>query len=249
MVYPLSPEYDGPMSFAPGSSDTSSTSTAGVNPGSHIDPDDPAIIQLLTVLLAGEYAAFYRLIEESAMAPDVRSRIAIARMAASEIRHFDTLAERVGAHGIDPAAAVERYRSVFDQYHRATTPKTWNEALVKAYVGDGLAADFYRELAGVLPEGPQAIVAEVMSETASSEFAREQINEAIRRDPALRSPLTLWGRRLLGEAITHAQWVLAAEESVTDLLFSGATSLQGVATFFDSVADSHTRRMADLGLG
>ncbi len=254
MVNPHEPEYDVPMSFAPGSSETSSGPISkgpisSDSASSNIDPDDPAIIQLLAVLLAGEYAAFYRLIEESAMAPDVPSRIAIARMAASEIGHFDTLAERVGAHGIDPAQAVQQYGPVFDQYHRSTTPKTWYEALVKAYVGDGLAADFYRELAGVLPEGPQAIVAEVMSETASSEFAREQVNDAIRRDPALRSPLTLWGRRLLGEAITHAQWVLAAEESVTDLLFSGATSLQGVAHFFDSVADSHTRRMADLGLG
>ena len=55
--------------------------------------------------------------------------------------------------------------------------------------------------------------------------------------------------RLLGEAITHAQWVLAAEEEVTDLLFAGATSLQGVANFFDSVANKHAQRMADLGLG
>uniref|UniRef100_UPI003D8E3CD6 ferritin-like fold-containing protein n=1 Tax=Gordonia sp. B7-2 TaxID=3420932 RepID=UPI003D8E3CD6 len=216
---------------------------------SDIDPDHPALTKLFAVLLAGEFAAFYRLIDESAMAPDVESRISIARMAASEIGHFDQLAERVGAAGIDAAAAVRRYRSVFDQYHRVTTPKTWLEALVKAYVGDGLAADFYNELAGVLPPQARDLVADVMAETANSQFAREQVRAAVDADPNLASPLTLWGRRLLGEAITHAQWVLAAEEEVTDLLFEGATSLQGVANFFDSVAEKHAQRMADLGLG
>ncbi|GAC66619.1 hypothetical protein GS4_03_00670 [Gordonia soli NBRC 108243] len=211
--------------------------------------EDPAIAKLFAVLLAGEYAAFYRLIDESRMAPDVPSGIAIARMAASEIQHFDHLAARLEGTDIDVADAVTRYRSVFDQYHRATTPKTWYEALVKAYVGDGLASDFYSELAGALPESAQAVVAEVMSQTGSSAFAREQVRAAVAADPSLKSPLTLWGRRLLGEAITHAQWVLAAEEEVTDLLFEGATSLQGVAKFFDAVAELHATRMSDLGLG
>lgn len=205
--------------------------------------------KLFAVLLAGEYAAFYRLIEESKMAPDVASQIAIARMAASEIGHFDVLAAQVTARGVDPTASVERYRSVFDQYHRATTPKTWYEALVKAYVGDGLAADFYTELSGVLPGDAQAVVAQVMAQTSSSRFAREQVAAAVARDPALKSPLTLWGRRLLGEAITHSQWVLAAEEEVTDLLFAEAASLQGVASFFDAIAAEHAKRMSELGLG
>lgn len=205
--------------------------------------------KLFAVLLAGEYEAFYRLIDESKMAPDVASRIAIARMAASEIGHFDLLAEQVSARGLVPSESVERYRSVFDQYHRATTPKTWYEALVKAYVGDGLAADFYREMAGVLPAEAQAVIEQVMGTTASSRFAREQVSKAVARDPRLKSPLTLWGRRLLGEAITHAQWVLAAEEEVTDLLFAEAASLQGVAGFFDAIAAEHAKRMSDLGLG
>lgn len=210
---------------------------------------DSAIGKLFAVLLAGEFAAFHRLIEESAMAPDVPSRIAIARMAASEVGHFDRLAERVEAMtGLGAAEAVERYRSVFDQYHRATTPKTWYEALVKAYVGDGLAADFYAELSDMLPSDSQAVMAEVMSETANSQFARDQVRAAVEADPSIKSALVLWGRRLLGEAITHAQWVLAAEEEVTDLLFAGASSLTGVAGFFDVVAGKHADRMADLGL-
>lgn len=229
---------------------TSAPDSSEHAPVAAIETQDSAIGKLFAVLLAGEYAAFYRLVEEASMAPDVPSRIAVARMAASEMRHFDRLAERVDAMtGLDAATAVERYRSVFDQYHRATNPKTWHEALVKAYVGDGLAADFYAELSHMLPPDAQEVMADVMAETGNSEFAREHVRAAVDADPSARSALVLWGRRLLGEAITHAQWILAAEDEVTDLLFASASSLTGVAQFFDAVAARHAERMADLGLG
>ena len=34
----------------------------------------------------------------------------------------------------------------FDAFHERTKPKGWLEGLVKAYVGDGIAKDFYREM-------------------------------------------------------------------------------------------------------
>lgn len=209
---------------------------------------ETGITKLFAVLLAGEYAAYTRLIAESAMAPDIASRVAIARMASAEMAHFDLLAEQLAQRGGDELAAINDYVDIFDRYHGSTNPKTWYEAMVKAYVGDGLAADFYTELAHVLPDGPRAVIATVMSETGNSAFARDQIRRKVEAEPTLRGPLTLWGRRLLGEAITHAQWVLAAEEDVTDLLFQGTGDLQVVSSFFDSVSDRHARRMAELGL-
>lgn len=210
---------------------------------------DRGITKLFAVLLAGEYAAYTRLISESAMAPDVGSRIAIARMASAEMGHFDVLAEQLCARGGDPVTAIEDYVDVFDRYHGSTNPKTWYEAMIKAYVGDGLAADFYVELADMLPAGPREVVAGVMAETANSAFARQQVRDYVEANPQMRGRLTLWGRRLLGEAITHAQWVLAAEDEVTDLLFQGSGDLQAVSRFFDSITDRHAERMTELGLG
>ncbi len=72
---------------------------------------------------------------------------------------------------------------------------------------------------------------------------------AVAADPDLTSPLRLWGRRLLGEAITQAQHVLASEEALTDVLFSEAADLGRVSAFFESIQDRHAARMRELDLG
>ena len=45
----------------------------------------------------------------------------------------------------------------FDAFHARTAPADWLEGLVKAYVGDGLAADFYREIAAFLDADTRTI--------------------------------------------------------------------------------------------
>jgi hypothetical protein len=58
----------------------------------------------------------------------------------------------------------------------------------------------------------------------------------------------LWGRRLLGEAITQAQFVLAQREDLTDLVISASGDLNGVVALFDGMQAKHAERMAILGL-
>lgn len=207
-----------------------------------------AVTKLYEVLLAGEFAACYRLIEESAMAPTTADRVAIARLIAAEMGHFEVLSEQIRVGGGDPEAAVASHTGVFDEYHRVTMPTSWLEVLVKMHVGDGLAADFYAEMADVLPEEVRPTMKSVMAETGSSQFAVDGVRAAVAADPAIASPLVLWGRRLLGEAITHMQWVLAEEEEVMALLFDGTATLNNAAGFFDNMAARHTQRMADLSL-
>lgn len=211
--------------------------------------DNPGITELFSLLAAGELAAFYRLTEEAGMAPTMSGRVAIASMAASEMRHFDVLRDELSERGVDVIPALERYEPVLAQYHRSTVPNSWLEALIKAFIGDGLAADFYLEVADVLPAEAKHIVQVVMAETGSSQFAIEEVRAAISADPSIKAPLTLWARRLLGEAITQAQHVLAAREELADLLFTGGTAnLNRLSEFFDSIQRRHDARMRELGL-
>lgn len=207
-----------------------------------------AVNKLYEVLLAGEFAACNRLIQESSMAPTAADQLAIMRLIAAEMGHFEVLAEQLRVGGGDPDAAVASHAKVFDEYHRVTMPTSWLEVLVKMYVGDGLAADFYVEMADVMPAEVQPVMKQVMAETGSSRFAVDGVRAAVAADPAVAAPLALWGRRLLGEAITHMQWVLAEEEDVMAMLFDGTATLNNAADFFENMAARHSQRMTELAL-
>lgn len=217
-------------------------------PNTPATPEDRAVATLYEIFLAGEYAAVQRLIEESAMAPTTADRVNVMRMLGSEIDHFDVLAQQVSAVGEVVDRAVARHVGVFEKYHRVTTPSNWLEVLVKLYIGDAMVADFFAEVGQTMPEPARGVISGVMAHTVSSDWARDEVRAAVRADPAVAAPLALWGRRLLGEAITHMQWVLAEDDAVTDLLFAGTGSLTNAAAFFDTMAQRHSERMAAMGL-
>lgn len=214
-----------------------------------ITAEHPGVSALFAVLAYGELAAFERLAKEAEMAPDLRGRIAVSSMAAVQMRNFELLETELDRRGQDVATATAPFAPVITRYHERTTPRNWNESLVKAYIGDGLAADFYSEVARALPAEPAAVVSAVLSDTRESDFAVERVRAAVTANPALRSPLTLWGRRLLSEAITQAQEVLATRDELAALLFQHSGDLPGVAQFFESLQTRHAERMATLGLG
>ena len=143
---------------------------------------------------------------------------------------------------------MTRYASALENYHRLTTPSTWLEALVKTYVGDALAADFYLEIADVLPDEVADVVRAVLSETGHSQFVVAEVQAAVTTSGRQRSRLALWSRRLLGEAITQAQYVLADHDELVDLVVTSGEGLSQVTEFFDRLQRTHASRMQQLGL-
>ena len=139
-----------------------------VTPGVSID--HPGVTELFALLAYGEVAAFYRLTDEARMAPNLAGRINMASMAAAEMNHYEVLREALERRGVDVVRAMTKYAPALENYHRLTTPSTWLEALVKTYVGDALAADFYladrrcvaaearrRGARGAVGDGPLAV--------------------------------------------------------------------------------------------
>jgi hypothetical protein len=200
-----------------------------------VGADHPGINELFTLLAYGEVAAFYRLTEEARMAPDLRGRINMARMAAAEMAHYELL------------PAMTRYAPALEQYHRLTTPSTWLEALVKTYVGDAMAADLYLAIAGSLPPDIADVVRSVLAETVHSQFVVAEVVSAVTSSGRQRSRLALWSRRLLGEAITQAQYVLADHDELVDLVLASG-GLGQVSDLFDRVQRTHDERMRQLRL-
>jgi len=213
-----------------------------------VSADHPGVTELFALLAYGEVAAFYRLTEEARMAPNLAGRINMASMAAAEMNHYELLRDALEKRGVDVVPAMTKYASALENYHRLTTPSTWLEALVKTYVGDALAADFYLQIADALPDEAADVVRGVLSETGHSQFVVAEVKAAVTASDKQRHRLALWSRRLLGEAITQAQFVLADRDELVDLVMSSGEGLGQLTEFFERLQNTHQTRMRELGL-
>jgi tRNA-(MS[2]IO[6]A)-hydroxylase (MiaE)-like len=211
-----------------------------------------AVVDLLGVLAYGELTAFSRLAADAELAPTLEDKAALARQAVREFRHYELLEDRLRQLGADVRAAMQPFVVAVDDFHDRTRPSSWLEGLVKAYVGDGIATDFYREVAAYLDEGTRGLVEEVLADTGQAEFAVRAVRAATDRDPAASGRLALWGRRLVGEALSQAQRVAAERDALSSLLIgSGSRSgadLAEVGRMFARLTEAHLRRMERLGL-
>lgn len=208
---------------------------------------DAAVTDLLALLAYGELSAFERLAADAGLAPSIADAAALGAMAVAEFGHFCRLRDALAELGTDPQAAMAPFSAVVDEFHRNTAPSDWLEGLVKAYVGDGIAADFYREIAVTLRPEVATLVTEVLADTGHAAFAVEHVRTAISADPTLAGRLALWARRLVGEALTQAQRVAADREPLARLV-GGVGDLAEVARMLARLTDAHTARMAALGL-
>ncbi len=216
--------------------------------GPGVSVEHPGVNELFAVLAYGEVAAFYRLTEEARMAPNLRGRINMASMAAAEMSHYELLRDALERRNVDVVPMMTKYAAVLEDYHQLTTPSTWLEALVKTYIGDALAADFYLQIADALPDEIADVVRAVLSETGHSQFVVAEVQAAVKASDRQRHRLALWSRRLLGEAITQAQYVLAEHDELVDLVMSTGGGLSQIAEFFERLQRTHSARMQELGL-
>jgi hypothetical protein len=210
-----------------------------------------AVVDLLGALAYGELAAFERLAEDAKLAPTLGDKAELAKMASAEFGHFERLRDRLAGIGEDPTRAMEPFAAALDGFHRQTAPCDWLEGLVKAYVGDAIASDFYREVAARLDTQTRSLVLAVLDDTGHASFAVEKVRAAIDADPRLGGRLALWARRLMGEALSQAQRVVADRDALSTMLVGGVADgfdLAEVGRMFTRITEAHTKRMAALGL-
>jgi hypothetical protein len=74
------------------------------------------------------------------------------------------------------------------------------------------------------------------------------VRDVIRTDGRATGKLSLWGRRLLGEALSQGQSVAVEREALTGLLVGGGADLTDIGQMFTRLTDRHRQRMARLGL-
>ncbi len=211
-----------------------------------------AVVDLLGALAYGELTAFSRLAADADLAPNQPAKAALARVAVAAFQHYEVLTGRLREMGADPDAAMGPFIAPIDQFHDRTKPGSWLEGLVKAFVGDGIATDFYREISAYVDPSTQTLVRSVLQDEGQAEFAVRTVREAIKLDPSVGGRLALWGRRLVGEALSQSQRVAVERDALASLLVGRhdrpGADLAELGRMFVRLTDEHTRRMGKLGL-
>jgi hypothetical protein len=209
------------------------------------------LTDLFGLLAYAELVAFFNLSGDAALASTLEDKAALGEMAVAEFGHFRALRGELTRMGAVPEQAMQPFVAPLNSFHARTAPADWLEGLVKAYVGDGIAADFYRAIAEVLEPDARALVKEVLADTGHAEFVTARVRAAIEEDPTVAGRLALWARRLVGEALAQAHLVAAERPALARLVVgaAGASGGQGdIGRMFADLIDAHDERLAALGL-
>ena len=186
------------------------------------------MLDLLGLLAYASLTAFFRLSDDAALAISLADKTALAEMAVAEFGHFQLLRARIEELSADPKAVMQPFVAAVDAFHARTAPSDWLEGLVKAYVGDGIASDFYRAVAEVLDPATERPGADgARRHRARRVRDRQGARQAIEADPRVAGRLALWARRLVGEALGQAQRVAAEREPLARMLAGDAASQLG----------------------
>ena len=209
-------------------------------------------VDLLGLLAYGALAAFERLAEDARRAPTLADKVHGAEMAAEQVAHFDRVRDRLAQLDVDVMTAMRPFHAAFNAYHEHTRPKDWLEGLVWTYVGNGFAADFYREVAAFVDGDTRALVHQVLEDQGQEAYVVERVRAAIGADRKVAGRLALWGRRLVGEALSQAQRVAADRDALISLLTGTVDrpgmDLANLSRMFTRLVENHTQRMTRLGL-
>jgi hypothetical protein len=212
------------------------------------NPESGAVVELLGLIAYAELVAFDRMAADARLAPDLRRRAVLSEMAAREIDNYCRLADRLRALGTDPEDAMRAFVQPLQEFHEQTEPNDWLEALTKAYIGEGLADDFYREIAAFLQSPDKELVLDVLHESRFEDFSAQEIRAAIAADPKISNRLSMWARRLSGEALSQAQRVATEHPRLAALVLVGSGDQAALMAMFKRLTSAHSARMTSIGL-
>ncbi len=203
--------------------------------------------QLLGLLACGEVFGFLTMADAAARSEDLGQTIELMAMANAHSRGYERTRERLLEAGVDADAVIASHTGPLALYHRLTAPADEAQALLKAYVGTGIAADFVREMAANLDDQTRDFVIDVLAGVQAERVVVPKLRAQMAADERAAGPMALWGRRLMGEAISQAQRVAVDRPELVALML-GDGDLEGFQQMVARMTSAHTQRMRALGL-
>jgi hypothetical protein len=227
--------------------DTGSAPAAPAAPAAVTD-GEAAALPVLGMIGYGRLAAFSRLAQDAAAAPDLQERLALSGFAGAALARLDQVAERVAEIGGDLEPVMRPFAGALVEFEERTEASTWWERLLKGYVGYGVSDDFARIVAGGLDPVTRDVVEEAVADRGYATWVVDELAAACADDATLAPRLALWGRRLVGEALGAVQRVLVQHPELLPLLELAQPGQDPAQRLFSALTAEHTRRMDRLGL-
>lgn len=211
---------------------------------------DKFVVDLLGGIAYGELSAFEHLATDARHSPSLADRAVLGKMAVAEYGHYEDMCTKLAEMGMDPELAMAPYQRMVDAFHDRTRPADWHESLMKAYVVEAITEEFYAAIAVNLDVSTREAIARVRTSDEQVAVLTKLLKKMLAEDPRLSSRLALWGRRLVGEALTQVQRI-GAKHSFLVGLRPDATQEQAtadVAAILVTLTRNHSKRMSQLGL-
>jgi hypothetical protein len=118
----------------------------------------------------------------------------------------------------------------------------WYERVGTIYVVSGLTRDFWLLLAGGLPKALQARVTEILRDGGDEELLAGVLERMLQVDARYVSRLSLWARRLVGDAM------LVCKDGLAEAIVSADDAVAKLEPIFTDVLADHTSRLERVGL-
>ncbi|MBA2695367.1 MAG: ferritin-like fold-containing protein [Ornithinimicrobium sp.] len=213
-----------------------------------------AVVDVLGALAYAELAGSLQLAADARDAPALDVRLTVARIGAQAWDSYTLIESRLVELGSEPEQAMAPFAAAIDGFHERSRPRDLLEVLVKAYVGDGIARDFYREVSRRVDPQTRELMERVLADHGQDDVLAATIGDALDHRADRAGRLALWGRRLVGEALAQTQRVAVERDALAALLV-GAWEVPGaeadlveLGRMLTRLTEAHTVRMRRIGL-
>lgn len=187
------------------------------------------------LVLSGEYARAGR------QAWSAVDQDALARATQISLQRYNTLHQLLSDYVPDATEAMVGPLTYVKEQAARMVADRWFERVATSFVVGGFLTDFYRILAQGLPTSLAEKVTEALSDTRDEDLCGEVLGRVVDLDVQYVSRVSLWSRRLVGDAMLIARNALPRVNQVS------STGDRFEPLFTDILA-SHSERLSRLGL-
>lgn len=204
-------------------------------------PDVTTFLGQAAYLQLGYFETLTRLIRNT---PELAEKEALSIAAGAALRKHRGIVDVIRDRGEDATDLMRPFQEQLDAFRWQTIGARPRETMLSVHITAGILDDFYLTLSASYGETGRR-VARVLRVDHDREQIAGLLAETIEGDAELRSLLSMWARRLVGDTLLVARAALRFGEEASG---GKADAEKMVEPVFTALMSAHSRRMDALGL-